>query len=152
MHGIKTLGHIRKMICFKRETENRTVDKPSAKSYDSEGRNIFPGGCPEMSELALWPLVGTAAAVLTAMSFVPQIIFRWRNPGQARVSAGTLAIFFLAAALWVAYGVYLKDRIIILANLVVLTNLVILTALQLWRKPQAVSASCAEPPSPAPNH
>jgi MtN3 and saliva related transmembrane protein len=81
----------------------------------------------------LWALIGTAAAALTATSFIPQIITELRHPNRARVAYGTLGAFIAGSALWAAYGFHLRDWIIIGANLFILSNLILLTLLQLSR-------------------
>ena len=74
----------------------------------------------------LGQLTGVAAAVLTTFAFVPQIIKASRTRSIGDVSLVTLLQFSAGAALWAAYGLYLKDRIIILANSVTLLTLIIL--------------------------
>ena len=78
----------------------------------------------------LWPAVGLSAAALTSTAFIPQLILRIRNPGQARVAYGSLGAFMLGASLWAAYGVHLGDWIIIGANIFIILNLGVLAAVQ----------------------
>jgi MtN3 and saliva related transmembrane protein len=84
--------------------------------------------------LSFWPLVGIGAAVLTSTSFIPQTITRWRHPEHSRVSYATLVIFMLGSLLWAAYGIHLRDAIIIGANAFILTNLLFLALLQWWQE------------------
>jgi MtN3 and saliva related transmembrane protein len=81
-----------------------------------------------------WSAVGLAAAALTATSFIPQIISQLRRPDCSRVSYGTLSAFILGATLWTAYGVHLRDAIIIGANLFILSTLIILVCLQAFHR------------------
>lgn len=80
--------------------------------------------------LHAWTAVGLAAAALTSTSFIPQIFAQLRNPEHTRVSYGTLGAFLLGSALWIGYGLHLRDWIIIGANLFVASNLAFLFVLQ----------------------
>jgi MtN3 and saliva related transmembrane protein len=86
-----------------------------------------------MPSETLWTVMGTAAAALTATSFIPQLVIQWRHPDRARVAYGTLAAFLLGSALWTGYGLHLKDPIIVGANCFILLNLTALTVLQVVR-------------------
>lgn len=73
-----------------------------------------------------WLIVGAAAATLTMFSFVPQIIKALKTGSVKDVSLVTLLQLALGVSLWIAYGIYLKDKIIIMANTVTLATLVVL--------------------------
>ena len=73
-----------------------------------------------------WKLIGLAAAALTTFSFVPQIIKIKKVKSSRDVSLVTICQFMAGVTLWVFYGVYLKDTIIIAANAVTLLTLIIL--------------------------
>ncbi len=73
-----------------------------------------------------WTLIGTCAATLTMFSFVPQIIKVLRNKSAKDVSLMTILQLSLGVTLWIAYGYYLKDPVIITANSVTLASLIIL--------------------------
>lgn len=76
-----------------------------------------------------WTIIGFSAATLTMSSFVPQIIKVLKTKSVKDVSLVTVLQLSLGVSLWIAYGVYLKDIIIIIANSVTLTTLFILTYL-----------------------
>ena len=76
-----------------------------------------------------WPLIGTTAAVLTMFSFVPQIIKVSKTKSAKDVSPVTLFQLSLGVSLWIAYGVHLKNMIIIMANAVTLATLMVLLSL-----------------------
>lgn len=80
-----------------------------------------------------WQIIGMLAATLTMFSFVPQIIKVLRTNSLKDVSLVTLLQLSLGVSLWIAYGIYLKDKIIIMANAVTLTTLVILLFLYFKR-------------------
>lgn len=79
--------------------------------------------------------VGTVAAVCTTVAFVPQIV-SVRRQGGRDLSYGMLALYQAGVLLWLAYGVLIGARAVILANsaaaLLVLTTLVLK-----WRSPIA---------------
>ena len=76
-----------------------------------------------------WPLIGTTAAVLTMFSFVPQIVKVLKTKSAKDVSITTLFQLSLGVSLWIAYGVHLKNMIIIMANAITLATLMVLLSL-----------------------
>jgi MtN3 and saliva related transmembrane protein len=74
----------------------------------------------------LWKLIGIAAATLTMFSFVPQIVRALRTRSVKDVSPVTLFQLSTGVFLWIIYGIYLRDPIIIAANLITLITLGIL--------------------------
>ena len=65
-------------------------------------------------------LVGSAAATLTTIAFVPQAWLTWKSRRADGVSLGTYSIFIVGVALWLVYGLILEAWPIIIANLVTL--------------------------------
>jgi MtN3 and saliva related transmembrane protein len=61
-------------------------------------------------------LIGVAAAVLTTSSFVPQIIRAYKTKSMEDVSPYLMSIFGAGTLLWMIYGVYRSDIVIIAAN------------------------------------
>lgn len=80
----------------------------------------------------IWHAVGLAASVLTMFSFVPQIAKVIRTRSAKDVSLLTLLQLAAGVTLWIVYGIYLKNNIIIMANSVTLATMIIL--LYLYRK------------------
>ncbi len=80
----------------------------------------------------IWKMIGMAAATLTMFSFIPQIVKAVKTRSVRDVSLLTLFQFFAGVSLWIAYGIHLKDKIIIVANLVTLTNVIVLIALYFY--------------------
>jgi MtN3 and saliva related transmembrane protein len=74
----------------------------------------------------IWQIIGASAATLTMFSFVPQIARSLRTKSVKDVSPVTLWQLSLGVFLWIIYGIYRKDPIIIIANLVTLATLSIL--------------------------
>lgn len=64
--------------------------------------------------------VGSAAATLTTVAFIPQAWKVWRTRHTADISLGMYVLFTLGVALWLAYGVLLGELPIIIANCVTL--------------------------------
>jgi MtN3 and saliva related transmembrane protein len=82
-----------------------------------------------------WKVIGATAALLTMFAFVPQIAKALRTKSVQDVSLATLLQLASGVTLWVAYGIYLRDAIIIIANLVTLSTMLILLNLYfLFRK------------------
>lgn len=76
-----------------------------------------------------WSMIGFAAATLTMFSFVPQIIKVIKLKSAKDVSVVTLLQLSLGVSLWIAYGIYLKNTIVIIANTVTLLSLLALLSL-----------------------
>ena len=70
--------------------------------------------------------IGVVAATLTMFSFVPQIVRAVRLKSVKDVSVVMVTQLALGVALWIVYGVYRRDPIIITANIVSLSTLLIL--------------------------
>ncbi len=74
----------------------------------------------------MWTIIGLSAAVLTMFGFIPQIVKVVKTKSAKDVSLVTLFQLSAGVSLWVAYGIHLKDKIIIMANGVTLATLIIL--------------------------
>lgn len=61
-------------------------------------------------------LIGVGAAVLTTSSFVPQIIKAYRSKTMQDVSAHLMSLFATGTVLWMVYGLYKSDWVIVVAN------------------------------------
>lgn len=62
-------------------------------------------------------LVGAMAAVLTTSSFLPQIIKAYRTKKMNDVSPYLMGLFATGTTLWLVYGIFKNDFVIIGANL-----------------------------------
>jgi MtN3 and saliva related transmembrane protein len=65
---------------------------------------------------ALSDAVGYAAAILTTLAFLPQVVHSWRSRDLAGVSLGMYGLFTAGVALWLVYGILLGAWPIIVAN------------------------------------
>ena len=64
--------------------------------------------------------IGFIAAILTTVSFVPQVLKVWRTRSAKDISLGMYSLFTLGIAIWLVYGVLIDSWPVILANLVTL--------------------------------
>jgi MtN3 and saliva related transmembrane protein len=60
--------------------------------------------------------IGFAAATLTTVSFIPQVLMVWRQRGAPGISTGMYLTFIIGIALWFVYGLSLGAWPIVLAN------------------------------------
>jgi MtN3 and saliva related transmembrane protein len=65
-------------------------------------------------------LVGSLAAFLTTVAFVPQVLKIWRSRSAKDISLPMYVVFTIGVALWLVYGVLLGATPIIIANFVTL--------------------------------
>lgn len=70
-------------------------------------------------------IVGFSAAFLTMFGFLPQVIKIYQTKSVKDISLLALLQFTLGILLWLAYGLMLKDPVIILANSVTLAILIV---------------------------
>jgi len=80
----------------------------------------------------LWSIAGILAAGLTMFGFIPQIIKVLKTKSAKDVSVTTLFQLSFGVSLWIAYGIHLKDSIIITANSITLITLIILLCLYFY--------------------
>lgn len=64
--------------------------------------------------------IGFIAAILTTVSFVPQVLKVWRTRSAKDISLGMYSLFTLGIATWLIYGILIDSWPVILANLVTL--------------------------------
>ena len=69
----------------------------------------------------LTELIGVVAAVLTTISFVPQVWHSFKTRDVSGISLVMYSIFTVGIALWLAYGILLKAWPLIVANGITLT-------------------------------
>ena len=80
--------------------------------------------------------IGFAAAFLTTISFLPQVIKVWRSRSARDISLATYGMFTAGAALWLLYGVAIHSMPVELANAitVVLAAAVLVAKLRFGRE------------------
>ena len=73
-------------------------------------------------------ILGFAAATLTTLAFLPQLIKTWQSKSAIDVSLEMLITFCIGVFLWLVYGLYIQSWPVIIANLLTLGfNLIILS-------------------------
>ncbi|MBT1698475.1 SemiSWEET family sugar transporter [Fulvivirgaceae bacterium PWU4] len=65
-------------------------------------------------------LLGLAAGSLTTAAFLPQVIKTWKTRSAKDLSLGMFSLFCLGVALWLTYGLIVRDIPVIAANLLTL--------------------------------
>ena len=70
---------------------------------------------------SLTELIGVVAAMLTTISFVPQVWHSFKTRDVSGISLVMYSIFTVGIALWLAYGILLKAWPLIVANGITLT-------------------------------
>ena len=65
-------------------------------------------------------LVGSLAAFLTTIAFVPQVLKIWRSKSARDISLPMYLSFTAGVALWLVYGVMIASTPIVVANIVTL--------------------------------
>jgi MtN3 and saliva related transmembrane protein len=63
-------------------------------------------------------VVGLLAAVLTSLSYIPQVKKALPAGSTGDLSSKTLAVLATGLALWIGYGVLKSDYVIVIANAV----------------------------------
>jgi len=91
-----------------------------------------------------WTIVGSSAAILTAFAFIPQIIKAYTTKSVKDISLVTLFQLSLGVILWIAYGVHLRDYVIIIANSVTLVLLITLICQHFYYRKAICSSLKAE--------
>jgi MtN3 and saliva related transmembrane protein len=64
------------------------------------------------------PWIGGCAALLTSLSYLPQVTKAWPRRSTSDLSLKMLAVLTTGLALWVGYGIFKGDWILTLANTV----------------------------------
>ena len=87
-------------------------------------------------------LLGYAAGTLTTISLVPQVWRTFRTKDVSGISLRMYFIFTAGVAIWLAYGIVLQERPMILANSVslVLACMVLLMKLRYGRQGKKADA------------
>jgi MtN3 and saliva related transmembrane protein len=68
-----------------------------------------------MSEVII-PWIGACAAVLTSLSYLPQVRKAWPRGSTADLSLKMLSALTAGLLLWIAYGLLKDDWVIVAAN------------------------------------
>lgn len=80
--------------------------------------------------LSVWTIVGILAALLTSLSYLPQVRKMWRRKSVKDVSHITIYQLLFGCTLWLVYGLSRHDPVIIGAN--VAADITLLVGLALY--------------------
>lgn len=70
--------------------------------------------------MSLLDLIGYFAAVLTTVSFIPQVWHTFRTRDVRGISLSMYSVFTVGVACWLAYGLILRAWPIVVANVITL--------------------------------
>ena len=79
-------------------------------------------------------VLGLIAAAFTTASFVPQVLKTWRSGSSADLSLGMYSLFAVGIALWLAYGLLIRDLPVVLANGITLLLVLGVLGQALWHR------------------
>lgn len=78
---------------------------------------------------ATW--IGLIAGLLTSVASLPQVVKTWRSKHASDLSIWQPLLLSLGVALWLIYGMLIKDLPLILANITPLICNLLLTAMKI---------------------
>ncbi len=76
-------------------------------------------------------LIGTIAAILTTIAFIPQAWLTWKSRRAEGVSLATYSMFTIGVGLWFLYGLMLNAWPVIIANFLTLVLAVFILIMKL---------------------
>ena len=122
-------------------TSGNPIREPPLREFDGAGLEAHAESA--MASILITG-VGTAAALCSMGSFVPQVVKIWRERDASGVSLRMYAVTVTGFALWIAYGVSLQSWPLVGSNAVCLLLSAAILALK-WRfgdrSPDAAKAS-----------
>jgi MtN3 and saliva related transmembrane protein len=62
------------------------------------------------------PWIGVCAAILTSLSYIPQVRKAWPRGSTSDLSLKMLVILTIGLSLWIGYGLLKDDWVIVAAN------------------------------------
>ena len=76
-------------------------------------------------------LIGSLAACLTTVSFVPQAWLSFRTRDVSGISLGMYSVFTVGVALWLVYGLLLNSWPMVIANTITLVLALMILGMKL---------------------
>ncbi|MEO7982991.1 MAG: SemiSWEET family transporter [Bacteroidota bacterium] len=76
-------------------------------------------------------LLGYGACVVTALTFLPQVIKTWKEKSARNVSLMMFVIAFINEVMWIAYGTLRNDMVIVITNVIMITMCSVMISLKL---------------------
>jgi MtN3 and saliva related transmembrane protein len=71
-------------------------------------------------------LLGILAGILTTLSYFPQVVKTWKTRSADDFSSAWIVALCAGLTLWVLYGIYIKDTIVVLFNMLGLIQLLVI--------------------------
>jgi len=65
-------------------------------------------------------ILGYAAGILTAVTFLPQVLKTWKEKSAKDISLYMFVIAFVNEIMWLVYGAMINNWVIILTNAIML--------------------------------
>ncbi|MCL4106739.1 UNVERIFIED_CONTAM: hypothetical protein GTU68_048183 [Idotea baltica] len=84
--------------------------------------------------MSIITVIGTIAAVITTIAFLPQVIKIYKSKNTSDISLSMYLLFTSGVLLWLIYGIMIKDTPIIIANGVTLVMACAILAMKLKYK------------------
>jgi MtN3 and saliva related transmembrane protein len=78
--------------------------------------------------------VGTAAAICTCVSYMPQIIQLFKTKSAKDVSLSMFVVMFASTVLWLVYALAIHSLPVAITNIIVLTFCLIILVLKIKYK------------------
>jgi MtN3 and saliva related transmembrane protein len=75
-------------------------------------------------------ILGYAACVVTALTFLPQVIKTWKEKSAKNVSLMMFVIAFINEVMWIAYGALKNDMVIFVTNIIMITMCSVMISLK----------------------
>jgi MtN3 and saliva related transmembrane protein len=79
-------------------------------------------------------ILGYSACAVTALTFLPQVLKTWKEKSAKNVSLMMFIIAFINEVMWIAYGVFRDDMVIIVTNVIMITMCSVMISLKLKYK------------------
>ncbi len=76
-------------------------------------------------------ILGYVAGLITAFTFLPQVIKTWKTKSAKDVSLAMFLIALTNQILWLSYGILKNDSVIIITNAVMLVMTCVMISLKL---------------------
>ena len=76
-------------------------------------------------------ILGYVAGLLTAFTFLPQVLKTWKTKSAKDVALAMFVIAFTNQVLWLAFGILREDPVIIITNAVMLLMTGLMISLKL---------------------
>lgn len=79
-------------------------------------------------------ILGYSACAVTALTFLPQVLKTWKEKSAKNVSLMMFIIAFINEVMWIAYGAFRDDMVIIVTNVIMITMCSVMISLKLKYK------------------